>query len=134
MKVQICELEGEALRWAIAKVAGCALHKNGMLGGYVHPGWWVSWPRPANPNDWQRLAVPFPGVGEIINDLMEKHHVSTCYMEGDKLWWACVGDPFLDETIGWEGETRAKAGLRALLVAKLGDAEMGTIEVPDDLV
>lgn len=45
-------------------------------------------------------------------------------------WWACVGDPADDETLGYEARDRREAAMRAWVVHKLGE----TVDIPDVLV
>lgn len=53
--------------------------------------------------------------------LLDYARVSITYMATAKSWWGCVGDPFDEKTLGYLADTRLEAGLRAYVIAKLGE-------------
>ncbi len=130
-EVFIENLAGPALGWAIATLAGHTLYKDGHLNGENYRGWWVS--RAAIPNVWVPVSREEFQPGNMTH-LLDDHKVSICWREAIGEWWACVDDPFVEDTLGWHGATRLEAGFRAMIVAKLGNRETGMVKVPDDLV
>lgn len=130
-KVFIENLAGPALGWAVATVAGWELRKDGILGGRHHPGWWAS--SESDPNSWVPISHE-RFKPENMGYLLERHKVSIFWRETLGEWWACIDDPFDEDTLGWHGATRLEAGFRAMIVAKLGNRETGMVKVPDDLV
>jgi hypothetical protein len=63
--------------------------------------------------------------------IIEREHISTTFqgiIYGEH-WWASLGDPTDEETMGYTGPTPLIAAMRCYVASKLGE----TVEVPEEL-
>ena len=88
------------------------------------------------------MAEPGDETLCFADKLMDKHKISTLWRpwQGEHgLWWACCEqDPGDDEVMGYFGETRYQAAMRALLAtleaAGNGGDDVDGVEVPEVLL
>lgn len=66
------------------------------------------------------------GIAEAIID---RQGISTLKRPGGE-WWACIGDPSDEETLGCEARDRREAAMRAWVDHKLGEM----VDIPDVLL
>lgn len=126
-KIKITELTNEQLSWMIAKHVypkdAAVLDPLLAVGGYHYD-----------------FAEPEPECETCR--LIDKHKISTLWRPwlGEcGQWWACCEqDPSDEETMGFLGDTRTQAAMRALLAtleaAGNGGDDVDGVEVPEVLL
>lgn len=128
IKVDVENLHGAGLDWAVAKCNGLELHKDALLNGVVMEGWWVSGYY-MDPNQWIRLSqLRYSEDWSQSGAIIEREKITVGPQENH--WWAACAYVNDDEAEGYTGATPLMAAMHCYVVKKMGP----TIEIPAELL